>query len=134
MSVVIIGGHDRMVRKYKDICMKHNYKAKVFTQMCTGLSKNFGSVAVGFFHFCNELQHNDSRTLKYIFAEYLGANVTMETFQGNMRLCQSEFYEFRCLTGLQRCAKFRVYLAGCYQQPGRIDGNSGKTQRMRKGR
>ncbi|MBQ6834270.1 MAG: DUF2325 domain-containing protein [Lachnospiraceae bacterium] len=42
MSVVIIGGHDRMVRKYKDICMKHNYKAKVFTQMCTGLSKKVG--------------------------------------------------------------------------------------------
>ena len=33
MSVVIIGGHDRMVRQYKEICENHKYKAKVFTQM-----------------------------------------------------------------------------------------------------
>jgi len=37
MSVVIIGGHDRMVRQYKEICENHKYKAKVFTQMKTGL-------------------------------------------------------------------------------------------------
>ena len=35
MSVVIIGGHDRMVRQYKEICENHKYKAKVFTQMKT---------------------------------------------------------------------------------------------------
>ena len=39
MSVVIIGGHDRMVRQYKEICENHKYKAKVFTQMKTGLDK-----------------------------------------------------------------------------------------------
>ena len=39
MSVVIIGGHDRMVRQYKEICENHKYKAKVFTQMKTGLGK-----------------------------------------------------------------------------------------------
>ena len=33
MSVVIVGGHDRMVRQYMDICKNHNCKAKVFTQM-----------------------------------------------------------------------------------------------------
>ena len=43
MSVVIIGGHDRMVRQYKEICRNHKYKAKVFTQMCTGLDKQIGS-------------------------------------------------------------------------------------------
>ncbi len=42
MSVVIIGGHDRMVRQYKDICKNYKYKAKVFTQMCTGLNKQIG--------------------------------------------------------------------------------------------
>ena len=31
MSVVIVGGHDRMVRQYKDICKKQNCKSKVFT-------------------------------------------------------------------------------------------------------
>ncbi len=33
MSVIIVGGHDRMVRQYKDICKDYNCKAKVFTQM-----------------------------------------------------------------------------------------------------
>ena len=42
MSVVIIGGHDRMVRQYKEICQNHKYKAKVFTQMKTGLDKQIG--------------------------------------------------------------------------------------------
>ena len=42
MSVVIIGGHDRMVRQYKDICKCHKCKAKVFTQMCSGLNKQVG--------------------------------------------------------------------------------------------
>ena len=43
MSVVIVGGHDRMVRQYMQICKDHKYKAKVFTQMCTGLDKKIGS-------------------------------------------------------------------------------------------
>ena len=42
MSVVIIGGHDRMVRQYKDICKNYKYKAKVFTHMCAGLDKQIG--------------------------------------------------------------------------------------------
>ena len=33
MSVVIVGGHDRMVRQYMDICKKFNCKGKVFTQL-----------------------------------------------------------------------------------------------------
>jgi hypothetical protein len=33
MSVVIVGGHDRMASTYKEICKKHKCKAKIFTQM-----------------------------------------------------------------------------------------------------
>ena len=33
MSVVIVGGHDRMVRQYMDICKKFKCKSKVFTQL-----------------------------------------------------------------------------------------------------
>ena len=36
MSVVIIGGHDRMVCQYKQICKQFKCKAKVFTQMSAG--------------------------------------------------------------------------------------------------
>lgn len=43
MSVVIVGGHDRMVYQYKRICEEYNCKAKVFTQMSANLSKLIGS-------------------------------------------------------------------------------------------
>ena len=42
MSVVIIGGHDRMVHQYKKVCKNYNCKAKVFTQMAANLSKQLG--------------------------------------------------------------------------------------------
>jgi len=42
MSVVIIGGHDRMVRQYKRICKNHACKAKVFTQMSGNLKEKIG--------------------------------------------------------------------------------------------
>jgi hypothetical protein len=32
MSIVIIGGNDRMVCRYKDICKEYNCEAKVYTQ------------------------------------------------------------------------------------------------------
>lgn len=42
MSVVIIGGHDRMVSQYKKICKTYQCKAKVFTQMRADLDKQIG--------------------------------------------------------------------------------------------
>lgn len=43
MSVVIIGGHDRMVCQYKKICKEHRCRAKVFTQMAGNLGGQIGS-------------------------------------------------------------------------------------------
>ena len=43
MSVVIIGGHDRMVCQYKKICKSYHCKAKVFTQMSGNLKDMIGS-------------------------------------------------------------------------------------------
>lgn len=43
MSIVIIGGHDRMVCQYKKICKNHKCKAKIFTQMPANLSKQIGN-------------------------------------------------------------------------------------------
>ena len=42
MSVVIVGGHDRMVTQYKKICKEYNCKAKVFTHMCANMSNQIG--------------------------------------------------------------------------------------------
>lgn len=43
MSVVIVGGHDRMVSQYKKICRSYRCKAKVFTQMSAKFSSQIGS-------------------------------------------------------------------------------------------
>ncbi|MCB7304706.1 DUF2325 domain-containing protein [Bariatricus massiliensis] len=43
MSVVIVGGHDRMVCQYKKICKQFRCKAKVFTHMSADLNKQIGS-------------------------------------------------------------------------------------------
>ena len=36
MSIVIIGGHERMETQYKQICKQYKCKAKVFTKMKIG--------------------------------------------------------------------------------------------------
>lgn len=43
MSVVIIGGHERMETQYKQICKQYKCKAKVFTKMKTDLKNKIGS-------------------------------------------------------------------------------------------
>ena len=43
MSVVIVGGHDRMVCQYMKICKNYKCKAKVFTQMSASMDKQMGS-------------------------------------------------------------------------------------------
>jgi len=43
MSVVIIGGHDRMEHRYREICAQYGYKCKVFTQNPTNLKEKIGT-------------------------------------------------------------------------------------------
>ncbi len=42
MSVVIIGGHERMETQYKEICKKYKFRAKVFTKMPVNLKEQIG--------------------------------------------------------------------------------------------
>ncbi len=56
MSVVIVGGHDRMVCQYKKICKSYNCKAKIFTQMPAKLSSQIGSPDVVIL-FTNTVSH-----------------------------------------------------------------------------
>ena len=44
MSVVIVGGHDRMVSQYKKVCKSYQCKVKVFTQMRADFNKQIGSL------------------------------------------------------------------------------------------
>ena len=43
MSVVIVGGNDCMVCRYKRICKEFDYKAKVFTQVPSDFKSKIGS-------------------------------------------------------------------------------------------
>ena len=52
MSVVIIGGHDRMVCQYKKICKSHKCKAKVFTQMSADLDSR---LVILIYAFCLQI-------------------------------------------------------------------------------
>lgn len=42
MSVVIVGGNERMERQYAEICKDYGYKAKVFTKENGSLRKKLG--------------------------------------------------------------------------------------------
>lgn len=43
MSVVIIGGNECMVRKYKDLCEEYKCRAKVFVKMTAELKNKIGN-------------------------------------------------------------------------------------------
>jgi hypothetical protein len=43
MSVVIVGGNDCMVCRYKNICKKYSYKVKIFTQVPGDFKSKIGS-------------------------------------------------------------------------------------------
>lgn len=70
MSVVIIGGNDCMVCKYKEMCNKYKCKAKVFTQM-SGIKNKIGSPDLLVF-FTNTVSH---KMIKTAIAETKGQNV-----------------------------------------------------------
>ena len=61
MSVVIIGGHDRMACQYRKICKDYQCKAKVFTQMSASLDKHMGTPDL-FILFTNTVSHKMVKT------------------------------------------------------------------------
>ena len=61
MSIVIVGGHDRMVTNYIQICKRHKCKAKVFTQMPANLDKQMGTPDM-FILFTNTVSHKMVKT------------------------------------------------------------------------
>lgn len=43
MSIVLVGGNDRMATRYKEICQSYKCKAKVFTQMPANFEHKIGN-------------------------------------------------------------------------------------------
>ena len=82
MSVVIVGGHDRMVCQYKEICKKHHCKAKVFTQMSANLRSQIGKPDL-LILFTNTVSHKMVHTA-VSEAEKCNANIVRcHTSSGN---------------------------------------------------
>ena len=50
MSVVIVGGNERMVCQYMDICKNHGCKAKVYVKENGSLKKKLGTPTTFAFH------------------------------------------------------------------------------------
>ena len=60
MSVVIIGGNECMVRKYKDLCEEYNCRAKVFVKMISEMKNKIGSPDL-IVLFTNTVSHKMAR-------------------------------------------------------------------------
>lgn len=56
MSIILIGGHDRMHEMYRSIGDKHGHRMKVFTQMPAKFEKVIGSPD-GMVLFTNTVSH-----------------------------------------------------------------------------
>ena len=61
MSVVIVGGHDRMGWQYMKICKNYKCKAKIFTQMSASMDKQMGTPDL-FILFTNTVSHKMVKT------------------------------------------------------------------------
>ena len=79
---MIVGGHDRMVCQYKEICKKHHCKAKVFTQMSANLRSQIGKPDL-LILFTNTVSHKMVHTA-VSEAEKCNANIVRcHTSSGN---------------------------------------------------
>ena len=56
MSVVIIGGHERMESQYHKICKQHNCKSKVFTKKSGRMADQIGTPDIMIL-FTNTVSH-----------------------------------------------------------------------------
>ena len=61
MSVVIVGGHDRMVGQYMKICKNDKCKATILTQMSASMDKQMGTPDL-FILFTNTVSHKMVKT------------------------------------------------------------------------
>ena len=89
MSIVIIGGHDRMVRQYETICKKHNCKAKIFTQMPSCLNKKIGNPDLVVL-FTNTVSH------KMVRCEAKNKNIEVVRSHSSSQAALTEILEQRC--------------------------------------
>ena len=74
MSIVIVGGNDKMVHQYKNVCKSYNCKAKVFTQMTGTFRNKLGSPDLMVL-FTNTISH---KMVKSALCETKGMQTVIE--------------------------------------------------------
>lgn len=74
MSIVIVGGNECMVRRYKDLCEEYQCEAKVFPKISGRLKNKIGNPDMLVF-FTNTLSH---KMLKAAMNEVKGQNTVIE--------------------------------------------------------
>ncbi|MGN0606258.1 MAG: DUF2325 domain-containing protein [Oscillospiraceae bacterium] len=71
MSVVVVGGNDRMSTRYREICKSYKCKAKIFTQMPANFENKIGypDLVVVFTDTCSHkmVRSVDNKAKKYDF-------------------------------------------------------------------
>ena len=111
MSVVIVGGHDRMVCQYKKICKEYKCKVKVFTQMCAKLDSQIGTPDLVIL-FTNTVSHKMARCA-VAGAERAGAGIVRcHTSSGSAlneilsQVCEAQ--ENRCVLSYPFIDKYEI--------------------------
>ena len=98
MSVIIIGGNERMERLYEDACFKHGCKrAKVFTKVNGEMKKKLG-IADLYIFFTNTVSH---KMVKIALCEARKCNACVE------RCHTSSLYALRTILK-NRCTEVAV--------------------------
>ena len=92
MSIVIIGGHDRMVRQYETICKKHNCKAKIFTQMPSFFYNKIGNPDLVVL-FTNTVSH---KMVRCAVSEAKNKNIEVVRSHSSSQAALTEILEQRC--------------------------------------
>lgn len=92
MSIVIIGGNNRMERLYLDTCETYGYKAKVFTEMRGELKKKIGRPDLMIL-FTNTVSH---KMVKSALCEAKRCNASIERCHSSSLNALQEVLKIHC--------------------------------------
>ncbi len=96
MSVVIVGGNDRMHFQYKSLCKGHNCKVKVFTQMPGNFKNQIGSPDL-LILFTNTVSH---KMASCAISEALKNNIVVERCHSSSSSALKKILDRHCNTNL----------------------------------
>ena len=98
MSIVIVGGHDRMVCQYKKICKSYRCRAKVFTQMAAGMDKQIGKPDL-LVLFTNTVSH---KMIRCAVDEARRSDIDVVRCHTSSKSALTEILEKKCGAGLTK--------------------------------